>query len=194
MTIWELSRVQVAPHTVCSCSQHAGIVPKMLMQSARSWFGKIQRGTAHLGLICRVYHHNISLLTDFHWLLVSSKIEYKISCLSTCVNSNTSPPYPSDLCQLYLLLWTLHSYPSSGNGYIYIYNSLGSIYIGSVIWNNLLSHSIFLQLSVFEMWMQNISFIYLIKCLSVRTVISLPRHRGEAKTVKVVQRKINRLG
>ena len=76
---------------------------------------------------------------------------------------------------------------------IYIYNSLGSIYIGSVIWNNL-SHSILLQLSVFEMWMQNISFIYLIKCLSVRTVISLPRHGGEAKTVKVVQRKINRIG
>lgn len=115
MTIRELSRIRVVPHTVCSCSQLAGIVPKMLTQSAISWFGKIERGTAHLGLICWVYHHNISPLTDLHWLLVSSKIEYKISCLSTCVNSHTSPPYPSDLCQLYLLLWTLHSYPSSGN-------------------------------------------------------------------------------
>ena len=113
-------------------------VPECLLHKLK----KIQNASARLILKSSRQEHTKPLLKSLHWLPISDRITYKLSCM--CYNSVTAstPQYLADLLQIYTPSRTLRSTTDTRKLKIPLFKKKYSgqrsfSYQGPVTWNNL---------------------------------------------------------
>ena len=72
---------------------------------------KIQNFAARLVLLAPRHHHAIPILEKLHWLPISERIKYKVTCNCTCLSAinGSGPAYLSELLYVYTPSHTLRS-------------------------------------------------------------------------------------
>ena len=100
----------------------------------------IQNASARLILKSSRQEHTKPLLTTLHWLPISDRITYKLSCM--CYNSVTAPQHLADILQIHTPSRTLRSTAGTRKLKIPLFKKKYSgqrsfSYQGPVTWNNL---------------------------------------------------------
>ena len=70
---------------------------------------KIQNFATRLVLLAPSHYHSTPLLEKLHWLPISERIKYKVTCMCFNAVSGSGPAYLSELLHVYALSHTLHS-------------------------------------------------------------------------------------
>ena len=77
---------------------------------------KIQNFAAGLVLLAPRHHHSTLLLEKLHWLPISERIKYKVTCMCFSAISGSGPAYLSELLHAYTPSHTLffwHPHPEN---------------------------------------------------------------------------------
>ena len=64
---------------------------------------KIQTFAARLVLLAPRHHHSTPLLEKLHWLPISKRIKYKVTCMCFSAINDSDPAYLSELLHVYTL-------------------------------------------------------------------------------------------
>ena len=70
---------------------------------------KIQNFAARLVLLAPCHHHSTPLLEKLHWLPISERIKYKVTCMCFSAINGSGPSYLSELLHVYTPSRTLRS-------------------------------------------------------------------------------------